>query len=45
MARMSSNDERSIEKYGDSSQLTNWVLDREQRYTLHQKFWTSFQDH
>ena len=27
MARMSRNDERSSEKYGDSSQLTNWILD------------------
>ena len=27
MARMSSNDECSSEKYGDSSQLTNWILD------------------
>ena len=27
MARMSINDERSSEKYGDSSQLTNWILD------------------
>ena len=27
MARMSSNDEYSSEKYGESSQLTNWVLD------------------
>ena len=27
MARMYSNDERSSEKYGDSSQLTNWTLD------------------
>ena len=27
MARMSSNDEHSSEKCGDSSQLTNWVLD------------------
>ena len=26
MAQMSSNDERSSEKYGDSSQLTNWIL-------------------
>ena len=25
MAYMSSNDERSSEKYGDSSQLTNWI--------------------
>ena len=25
--RMSSDDERSSEKYGDSSQLTNWILD------------------
>ena len=27
MARMSSNDERKSGKYGDSSQLTNWILD------------------
>ena len=27
MARMSSNDERKRLKYGDSSQLTNWILD------------------
>ena len=27
MALMSSNDERSSENYGDSSQLTNWILD------------------
>ena len=27
MARMSSDDERKILKYGDSSQLTNWILD------------------
>ena len=27
MARMSSDDERSGENYGDSSQLTNWILD------------------
>ena len=27
MARMSSNGERSSEKYGDSWQLTNWILD------------------
>ena len=27
MARMSSNDERSSEKYGDILQLTNWILD------------------
>ena len=26
MTRMSSNDERSSEKYGDYSQLTNWIL-------------------
>ena len=26
MARMSSNDECSIEKYGESLQLTNWIL-------------------
>ena len=27
MARMSSNDDCSSEKYGDSSQFTNWILD------------------
>ena len=27
MARISSNDERKSVKYGDSSQLTNWILD------------------
>ena len=27
MAQMSSNDEHKNKKYGDSSQLTNWVLD------------------
>ena len=27
MARMSSDDKRKIVKYGDSSQLTNWILD------------------
>ena len=27
MARMSSYDERKSVKYGDSSQLTNWILD------------------
>ena len=27
MAQMSSNDKRSSEKYGDSSQFTNWILD------------------
>ena len=27
MAQMSSNDERSSEKYGDIYQLTNWILD------------------
>ena len=27
MARMSSDDERKSVKYGDSSQLTNWILD------------------
>ena len=26
MARMSSNDERKSENYGDSSQLTDWIL-------------------
>ena len=26
MAQMSSNDERSSENYGDSSQLINWIL-------------------
>ena len=27
MERMSSNDECSSENYGDSSRLTNWILD------------------
>ena len=27
MARISSNDERKSVKYGDSSKLTNWILD------------------
>ena len=27
MARMSNNDKRSSEKYGDSLQLTNWIWD------------------
>ena len=27
MARISSNDEHKSENYGDSSQLTNWILD------------------
>ena len=27
MARMSSDDERKRKEYGDSSQLTNWILD------------------
>ena len=27
MARMSSDDERNSVEYGDSSQLTNWILD------------------
>ena len=27
MSQMSSNDKHSSEKYGDSSQLTNWILD------------------
>ena len=27
MAHMSNNDECSSEKYGDNSQLTNWILD------------------
>ena len=27
MERMSINDERSSEKYGDSSQFSNWILD------------------
>ena len=27
MARMSSDDERKSEKYGDNSQLNNWILD------------------
>ena len=27
MAKMSSDDERESKEYGDSSQLTNWILD------------------
>ena len=27
MARMSSDDKRSSENYGDNSKLTNWILD------------------
>ena len=27
MSRISSNDERSSDNYGDSSKLTNWILD------------------
>ena len=27
MTRMASNDKRKSVKYGDSSQLTNWILD------------------
>ena len=27
MARISSNDKRKCDNYGDSSQLTNWILD------------------
>ena len=27
MARMSSDDKREIKEYGESSQLTNWILD------------------
>ena len=34
MARISSNDERSSEKYGDSSQLTNWILDSGATYHM-----------
>ena len=29
MARMSTDDKRKIKNYGDSSQLTNWILDSE----------------
>ena len=34
MARMSSNDECSSENYGDSSQLTNWILDFVATYNM-----------
>ena len=37
MAQMSSNDKRSIEKYGDSSQLTNWILDSGATYHMKQE--------
>ena len=45
MARMSSNDERSSKKYGDSSQLINWILDSGATCHMNQKFRISFQDH
>ena len=36
MARMFSDDERKSVKYGDSSQLTNWILDSGKTcHTLH----------
>ena len=38
MARMSGNDECPSGKFGDSSQLTNWIWILEQRATLHQRF-------
>ena len=34
MARMSGNDEHKSEKYGDSSQLTNWFLDSGETYHM-----------
>ena len=34
MARMSSDDKRKSEKYGDSSQLTNWILDSGATYHM-----------
>ena len=34
MARMSSDDERKSVKYGDSSQLTNWILDSGATYHM-----------
>ena len=34
MARMSSDDERKSVKYGDSSQLTNWILDSGATYYM-----------
>ena len=34
MARMSSNDKRKSVKYGDSSQLTNWILDSEATFHM-----------
>ena len=34
MARMSSNNKRSSKKYGDSSQLTNWILDSGATYHM-----------
>ena len=34
MAHMSSNDESSRENYGDSSQLTNWILDSEATFHM-----------
>ena len=34
MARMSSDDERETKEYGDSSQLTNWILDSGATYHM-----------
>ena len=34
MAQMSSEDERKSVKYGDSSQLTNWILDSGSTYHI-----------
>ena len=34
MSRMSSDDERKSVKYGDSSQLTNWILDSGATYHM-----------
>ena len=45
MAQMCSDDKRKSVKYGDSSQLTNWIWTRKQRAILRRKLRISFQDH
>ena len=35
MARMSSDDKRENKDYGDSSQLTNWILDSLKDFRMH----------
>ena len=45
MSRMSSNDEHKSKSYGNSSQLTNWILDSGATCHMTPEFRISFQDH